>query len=311
MKNVGIIWSVLLLFFFSCRKDAAIFPLENTRYLVVVIIDGPRYSETFGDSTLQNIPQLNRIRQEGVLYTNFRNTGVTATTSGHTSLLTGVDQVIDNSGNELPDQVSFLQVYGKTYNDAKNVWLITSKDKLEVLANCKDPNWNNTYLPNTNCGVSGRFSGYREDSTTFRIASEILRDKHPHVCFIQFKQPDAAGHSGVWQDYILGIKKSDEYTGLLYDQVMNDPFYKGKTAFIITSDHGRHLDPPYGAGFQNHGDNCEGCRRISLIACGADFRRNVIDTLAYSQRDFAVTVAHIFGLKMPAANGNVMHSMFK
>jgi hypothetical protein len=59
----------------------------NTEYVIVLIIDGPRFTETFGDSTYQYIPHLgNELKREGVLLTNFRNNGPTYTISGHSAI---------------------------------------------------------------------------------------------------------------------------------------------------------------------------------------------------------------------------------
>ena len=55
----------------------------RTQKVIVLIIDGPRYSETFGDSTCQYIPNLSKeLAPQGVLFTNFRNNGKTNTNSG-------------------------------------------------------------------------------------------------------------------------------------------------------------------------------------------------------------------------------------
>ena len=40
-------------------------------------------------------------------------------------------------------------------------------------------------------------------------------------------------------------------------------FYKDKTTLIVSNDHGRHIDSK--GGFQNHGDDCAGCRHIEFL----------------------------------------------
>ncbi len=98
MKTVKIFSFLIVLFIiglFSCEKTSS----EKgylTRNVFVVVIDGARYSESWGDSTRQNIPRMGNIISEiGVIYTQFYNNGTTYTLSGHTSITTGHYQEID------------------------------------------------------------------------------------------------------------------------------------------------------------------------------------------------------------------------
>ena len=50
-----------------------------TKNVIIVVIDGPRYSETWGDSSFSNIPNMKKISESGVLYTNFYNNEATYT----------------------------------------------------------------------------------------------------------------------------------------------------------------------------------------------------------------------------------------
>ena len=77
----------------------------------------------------------------------------------------------------------------------------------------------------------------------------------------------------------------------------------------ITNDHGRHLDS-VGAGFQQHGDECEGCRHINCFAYGPDFKKGVIDT-EREQIDIPATIAEIFGCEGEYINGKIMYELFE
>ena len=113
--------------------------LYRTQNVIVLIIDGPRFSETFGDSTCQYIPNLSKeLAPQGVLFTNFRNNGTTNTNSGHTAITTGVYQNIKNNGSELPKYPSFFQYYLKEKKVSKEkAWIVSSKGKLNILANAR------------------------------------------------------------------------------------------------------------------------------------------------------------------------------
>src|SRR5690606_9270277 len=127
----------------------------KTKYHIILVLDGPRYSETFGDSSCQYIPNIGKTMvNEGVLFTNFRNEGSTYTNSGHTALTTGVHQRISNQGTQLPKNPSIFQYLLKQKAlDKRKAWIMTSKGKLEMLANTKDKKWWNQYMPSTYCGV--------------------------------------------------------------------------------------------------------------------------------------------------------------
>src|SRR5690606_27058640 len=146
--------------------------------VIILIVDGPRYSETWGDSTRQYIPHMTKdLAPSGVVSTAFYNDGFTYTTSGHTAICTGKREELENSkGKDLPSSPSIFQYYLKESKlPASKAWVITSKDKLFILGNCDDVQWNDKYLPSTNCGVNGPLSGYRDDLITSDRVMKVLK----------------------------------------------------------------------------------------------------------------------------------------
>ena len=283
----------------------------KTEHVIIVIIDGPRYSETWGDSSLRYIPFMSgKLLPEGVLYKNFRNTGHTFTNAGHTSICTGVDQYINNFGLEIPYKPSIFQYYLASKGvDSTKAWIITSKDKLEILANCKDSLWASKFCPSTDCGDRGLNTGYRNDSVTMVHTFDIMKKHHPNLILINLKEPDFSGHANNWEGYLKGIQSGDRYVYQLWQTIQSDPVYANKTTLLITSDHGRHLDGVK-SGFTNHGDDCEGCRHINLLALGPDFKKNVVLDTTRNQKDIASTVAYLLDFTIPTSKGEVMKEMF-
>ena len=296
----------------SCEKDAAIPKEYKTKNIVVVVIDGPRYSETWGDPSHQFIPRLaNQLSSKGVIYTNFYNNGPTYTNAGHTAISTGNYQEINNGGLELPQFPSIFQQWLKTHaKDSSAAWIIASKDKLEVLSDCKDGEWNGKYNPFTNCGINGLGSGYREDRITYDKVTEILSTYQPQLVLINFREPDYSAHANSWSDYLKGISDSDEYVYKLWDFIESEPFYKGSTTLFVTNDHGRHLDG-IANGFISHGDNCEGCRHINLFAYGPDFLQGSVVETQRQLIDIPATIAQLLKFDMPNSDGEVMNELFK
>jgi hypothetical protein len=248
----------------------------------------------------------------GVINTSFFNEGVTYTTPGHVAITTGYYQSIDNGGNEIPQRPSFFQVWQREKLGTKNEsWLVTSKDKLQVLADCQEMGWNGQYMPSVNCGVNGAGvgSGYREDSLTMIEVFNVLNTHQPKVLLINLRDPDYSGHLGDWNTYLNGIRNSDKYIYQLWNYINTNSTYKGKTTLFVTNDHGRHLDG-ISNGFVSHGDNCEGCRHISLYAFGPDFKQGTITNVQRSLVDIHATVLELLGTKNRNTNGTVMKELF-
>jgi hypothetical protein len=272
--------------------------------LVLIVMDGARYSETLGSpDTSSRVPNIaNRIAPAGSIVKNVYNNGITATVPGHTSLSTGVYENISNSGSEYPSQPSFMHIYLSRNLNPDAVWLITSKDSLEVLAYEKTRTYEKI---RSSCGLNGYGSGHKDDAQTL-VEVIALMDKHaPDVLFINFKGPDSAGHSGIWKNYCGAITQTDSFIGEIFDYIQKDPDYKGNTNLIVVNDHGRHSDGING-GFANHGCSCEGCRHIMCVGFGPDFKKGFVSTVNHEQTDIAVTAAYLLGFDLPSSTGKVI-----
>jgi hypothetical protein len=301
----------------GCRQDPAVvvkdtpFKPYTTRKVVLVSVDGPRWSETWGHHSRQYIPRRNMMKAGGVLLTSFTNMGYTYTNAGHAAMLTGIYQPINNSGGEKPAEPNIFQyLLNKANLPRDQTWLISSKDKLAALADCNNVAWQGKFLPETDCGVSGLGSGYREDSVTLSNALATLRTHKPTLTLIHFREPDYSGHSGVWDNYVRGIQTTDEYVWQIWNYLQSDSAYAGVTTLIITNDHGRHQDNVLD-GFVSHGDNCWGCRHIELLAIGPDLKRNVELSTPYELRDIPATIGELLHFKTPRSEGAVMWELFK
>ncbi len=272
-------------------------------------MDGARYTETWGEPTKAYIPNIaNTIAPQGVINTNFYNNAYTWTSPGHLAICSGQYYNLNNGGSELPPFPTIFQHYNKTYPNSSS-WIIASKDKLEVLANTSDPNFNNQFMPNTNCGINGLGSGYRSDSITLDVVLNVFSNNHPKLSLINFREPDFTAHQNDSLGYLQQIHNIDSMINIIYSFVENDPIYKDKTTIFITNDHGRHDD--LNGGFSGHGDNCEGCTHILFCAYGPDFKKNIVINSFYEQLDIPTTVAELLGFELPNSNGQIMNDLFK
>jgi hypothetical protein len=283
----------------------------RTEYVWIAVIDGPRFSETFGDTSFKNIPHLGKeLQQQGTLFLNFRNEGSTFTNAGHTAITTGVYQGISNSGKELPKNPGIFQFYLKQKNvDKSDAYLIAGKGKLEILANTKDKDWWNTYMPSSYCGPNGNASEYAGDQIAFNKLLEIMQLQPPHLLMINFLAADTQAHGKDWEGYLGGIKSGDKYVFDLWNEIQRNPLMKDKTTLIVTNDHGRHLDGQKD-GFVSHGDRCEGCRKIFMLALGPDTPKGKIVEKEAELIDIPITVAEFLGFKMLQGDGKLLSELF-
>ncbi|PCI96556.1 MAG: sulfatase [Flavobacteriales bacterium] len=301
-------------FFTSCSKTTTTTTTSPTNYyktenVIIIVMDGARYSETWGEPTHSLIPSIaNNIAPKGVINNNFRNNGTTSTSPGHLAICSGQYYNLNNGGGQLPPFPTMFQYFNEKY-PTKNSWIITSKDKLEVLANTSHTSYNNLHLPNTNCGINGMGSGYRADDITLNVVLNVFNTQHPNLTLINFREPDFTAHSNDSIGYIKQISNVDSLINIIFNFVENDSIYNGTTSIFITNDHGRHDN--LNGGFAGHGDSCEGCRHLLFCAYGPDFKENVVINTPREQIDIAVTIAEILSFNLPNTNGQIMQELFK
>jgi len=310
--NLSIYLALLLVF--SCDSgELALSPKEysgtdvryKTRNLVIVVIDGPRFQDTWGDPLKVNIPHFaNELASIGINHNRFYNRGATYTTSGLAAITTGNYQWMVNDGSEVPFHPSIFQRWLKKHDVNPNqAQIITGKKKLSILSDCADPQWRGKFNPTVH-------AENREDLETMQIARSILKKHHPRLTLIHFRGPDKYGHANDWTNYTKSINETDRYTHEIWQFLQNDPFYKDVTTMMVTNDHGRHSDG-IRDGFVGHGDFCEGCMHINLFAAGPDFYSNREINKPRQIVDVASTVAILMDIDLPISDGSVMWELFK
>lgn len=298
-----------LLALVSCKHESNVKTFKTNK-VIILVVDGPRYTETWGDSSHSLIPNRFALLNEGVMVANFRNNGATFTNPGHTAICTGVYDPIANNGSELPHYPSLLQVYVKHFGNPSYAALIASKDKLHILSNTTHSGYYDQFQCYKDCGVNGDGTGgYRSDSITFLHVMDQLNSGIPKLMVVNFREPDTYGHLADSLGYIHAIQRTDQYVAEIYQFIQSHPNYKDQTTLIVTNDHGRHT-AGWNTGFVGHGDDCDGCRQIEFFAISPDFKKNTIVSNSYEQIDIAPTVAVLLGIPMKYSHGKVMWELF-
>ena len=285
----------------------------QTKYVVILVIDGPRYSETYGDSSCRLSPILcDSLRYQGAFYENFRNNGPTYTVPGHTAIVTGSYQRISNTGTALPRNPSLFQYYLKATGASKNdAYIVSSKGKLDVLANTENKKWHDQFLASTYCGPNGNGIGYGKDEKTFAKVTELITSPNvPHLMLINLLAVDVNGHANNWEKYQESITACDAYASELWQMIQSNPVTKNQTTLFITNDHGRHLNGVK-SGFVNHGDHCEGCEHISLLILGPDTPKGISIKQEGELIDLSKTISTMLHFEMPTSKGRILQEAFK
>jgi predicted AlkP superfamily pyrophosphatase or phosphodiesterase len=284
----------------------------ESEYFVILVIDGPRYSETYGDTTCKYIPNLcTQLKPYGTFFSNFKNDGPTLTVPGHTAIMTGNYQHISNIGGQLPKNPSLFQYYIKEKHAlSKDAQVIASKGKLNVLSNTRNKKWRDTYLPYSYCGPNGNGLGYGDDFQTMQKVTESLSSSAPpHLMLINLLGVDVEGHANHWEKYLENIQLTDVYALQLWNTIQENASMRNKTTLFITNDHGRHL-PKVKNGFVSHGDGCEGCRHISLLVLGPDVAPGKEITKKAELIDIPETIARMLGIDFPTGKGDFLEEIF-
>ena len=105
-------------------------------HVVIVVMDGARYSETMGDKS--NVPNIAALARQGTTLTNFRtflpcsaHTLISETIPGHSGITTGTHQDLSNDGSMLPTSPSIFQYYRKEKRtDSSSCIVLCSKKNL-------------------------------------------------------------------------------------------------------------------------------------------------------------------------------------
>jgi phosphopentomutase len=231
----------------------------------------------------------------GTMWTNFRNEGITLTNPGHSSIETGTWQDLDNEGKLRPYMPTMFEYFRKeTGADEQSTAVIVGKSKLNIL----------TYSTYKEYGEKYKAAVYigSNDNEVFSLINSVLFTKHPRLVIINFPSVDLAGHTGKWDNYIAALKNVDSLVYEIWQELQSDKFYYGNTTVFITNDHGRH-DDAHG-GFQEHGDGCEGCRHIMLLALGKGFPAGRVVNKTRTQCDILPTIGSLLSFSTPNAIGN-------
>ncbi len=293
----------------SALNSSLIYSQPAQQHAILVIIDGARYSETFGDPTGQYIPRMHQLKNQAAVVDTFLNDSLTYTSRAIPAIWSGTwkaprDTTIGGFATQYATAPTFWEYFRKHRNqDSTNAMYI-----LKQLSGPWLPSYHPEYGPQYWPWYIMKDSVW-SDLYVWNLAKQKLSQHHPIFSVIYLADVDAAGHSGVWNNYTRKITIADSIVGMLWDFVQSDSIFKNRTTLFVTNDHGRHLDW-VSNGFVRHGDGCWGCRRIQFLAIGSGVKKGLSSTKRRIP-DIVPTIGALLNFPSPFSTGTAMTEILK
>ncbi len=231
-------------------------------YVIQVSVDG------MGSSYLQalidegQVPTFKRFQDEGAWTHNARTDfDYTVTLPNHTCMVTG-RPVKDKAASPaaiaghnwtINTDPGDKTIHGQRHDYVKSTFdvvhdhglrtsLFPTKSKFRVY----DQSYDATHgAPDTTGADNGRgkIDLYVKEGNTGKMTDRFIEEMKAnpfHYTFMHFHDTDSAGHAKKWgsPEYNAALKAIDGHLGRIVELVTSDERFKGKTAIIISADHG-------------------------------------------------------------------------
>lgn len=290
----------ILLFLFIGTVSA-----YQTERVVLVIIDGLRYSEGLGDPAHTYTPRMSELATQGALVSDFQNDGYTYTsravpaiwTGGWTNMNSFSDSTCNGASNSYSSLPSLFEYYRKHLDKPVEDCVYS------LLELCS---WKGSFHPEFGPDYWPLYhTAGNSDEDVWQETRQLLSDLAPHLLLMYLADVDHGGHSGDWEEYTRNISIADSLVGELWDTLQADPLYADVTTMLVTNDHGRH-----DYDFTGHGDSCMGCRHIQLLANGPDTEPGLISEISRVIPDITPTIGALLGFETEYATGAPMLELF-
>ena len=149
--------------------------------------------------------------------------------------------------------------------------------------------------------IWGKGGDERPDGMTYAYAIETIRNDHPKLLFVSFGETDESGHAGDYDRYLHIVTYTDSFIRDIIETCESDPFYKGKTTYLLTTDHGRGR----GEKFVSHGADVRGANETWVMALGRGIPAlgETSQNGPFYTKQMAATIADLLGVDFTPGNG--------
>ncbi len=134
-------------------------------------------------------------------------------------------------------------------------------------------------------------NGY--DAFMQAVALDHIRSKKPRVLFVGYGETDEFAHMRRYDLTLRTAHSVDGFISELWRTMQAMPEYRGRTTFIITTDHGRGD----GERWTDHGEDVAGAEQIWIAMFGAGVPRlgEMRESAPVTQSQIAATIAALLG----------------
>lgn len=265
IRIAGLLCLILLLGH-TAVNAAAVVKQASASYVIIISVDGmgSEYVKPLLAGGLSNeLTSFKRFQSEGAGTLNARvDADYAVTLPNHIAMLTcrGVlgksgHHWVDNS-DPAPNETLATKLgsyiasgFDVAHNQGLRTAIWSGKSKFSLFQASYGPT---TGAPDTVGTDYGRdkidydkvVAGISAEALTSDFVSQMTA-KPFHFVFFHYQDPDATGHAEGWSKdpaspYATTLKKVDSQIGRILQMVQDNPALKGKTAIILTSDHGGH-----------------------------------------------------------------------
>jgi hypothetical protein len=138
------------------------------------------------------------------------------------------------------------------------------------------------------------------DAFVYQAAVDVLEHHHPRVLYVNFGETDEWAHARRYDYYLETARREDRWIRELWEKMQAIDQYRGCTTLIVTTDHGRGVDPE---DWTSHNDKIPNCSQWWTAILGPDTpplgeRKNCA---AVTQSQIAATIAAVLGEDFRAA----------
>jgi hypothetical protein len=138
------------------------------------------------------------------------------------------------------------------------------------------------------------WNGERFDAATMQGALEYLRTRRPRVLYVMLGETDEWAHGRRYDLYLDSAWRSDRFVRRLWELAQSLPDYRGRTALVLATDHGRGATP---ADWTDHGEKVPAAESIWMAVMGPKTPAlGVREGAQATQSQLAATVAALLGL---------------
>lgn len=246
--------------------------LRAIDHVLLISVDGlaARFLQQLLDEG--GVPTFQQLKERGAFTHNARTDAeYTYTLPNHTSMLTSLpvmappgappeqghgytansdptsETTLHNSGN--PARSYIPSVFDVVHDHGLRTAMFASKTKFSL--------YENSYNAAGAADVTGEDDGHEKidvveinvDITAMtNVLVDTLRSDPPNFTFVHYNQPDLTGHGTTWgsPDYLAAVQGVDRELERVLDTIEGEPQLAGRTALIVTADHGgsgsSHLD---------------------------------------------------------------------